>query len=84
MKPPPESRKPVTAGNPEDKKRARKAARLAQNFSVRERLLKGTCILLIFIKFDFSRADELVVYLINHNYSAIYILLRPDGSLISF
>jgi hypothetical protein len=73
MKPPPESRKPVTAGNPEDKKRARKAARLAQNFSVRERLLKGTCFLLILINFDFSRADELVVYLVNHNYYVQFI-----------
>ncbi|KAJ1696589.1 hypothetical protein LUZ63_005101 [Rhynchospora breviuscula] len=40
MKPPPVSRKPVITGNPDDKKRARKAARLAQNLSVRERLLK--------------------------------------------
>ncbi|KAJ4787021.1 Zinc finger (C3HC4-type RING finger) family protein [Rhynchospora pubera] len=39
-KPPPVSRKPVVTGNPDDKKRARKAARLAQNLSVRERLLK--------------------------------------------
>lgn len=43
MKPPPVSRKPVITGNPEDKKRARKAARFAQNFSVREKLLKGMC-----------------------------------------
>jgi hypothetical protein len=68
MKPPPESRKSVTTGNPEDKKHARREARLAQNFSVRERLLKGTCILLILIKFDISGADELVVYLINHKH----------------
>ncbi|XP_020107440.1 E3 ubiquitin-protein ligase ORTHRUS 2 [Ananas comosus] len=40
MKPPPVSRKPVITGKPEDGKRARKAQRLAQNLSVRERLLK--------------------------------------------
>ncbi|XP_073014032.1 E3 ubiquitin-protein ligase ORTHRUS 2-like [Typha latifolia] len=40
MKPPPVSRKPVITGNPDDQKRARKAVRLAQNTSVREKLLK--------------------------------------------
>ncbi|XP_058092902.1 E3 ubiquitin-protein ligase ORTHRUS 2-like [Magnolia sinica] len=45
-KPPPLSRKPVATGNPEDRKRARKAIRRAQNLSVREKLLKEfSCLL---------------------------------------
>ncbi|KAF5205145.1 E3 ubiquitin-protein ligase orthrus [Thalictrum thalictroides] len=39
-KPPPLSRKSVDTGNPEERKRARKAISKAQNLSVRERLLK--------------------------------------------
>ncbi|KAJ0047793.1 hypothetical protein Pint_16981 [Pistacia integerrima] len=39
-KPPPPSKKPVGTGNPEDRKRIRKAIRQAQNTSVREKLLK--------------------------------------------
>ncbi|KAJ0988731.1 hypothetical protein J5N97_007087 [Dioscorea zingiberensis] len=39
MKPPPASRRSVVTGNPEDRKRARKAIRLAQNNTFRERLL---------------------------------------------
>ncbi|XP_068642065.1 E3 ubiquitin-protein ligase ORTHRUS 2-like [Aristolochia californica] len=39
-RPSPTSRKSVQTANPEDRKRARKAIRQAQNFSVRERLLK--------------------------------------------
>ncbi|GAV82875.1 YDG_SRA domain-containing protein/zf-C3HC4_2 domain-containing protein [Cephalotus follicularis] len=39
-KPPPLSKKPVGATNPEDRKRSRKAIRQAQNTSVREKLLK--------------------------------------------
>ncbi|KAF6169743.1 hypothetical protein GIB67_004135 [Kingdonia uniflora] len=39
-KPPPLSRKSVTAGNPEDRKRARKTLK-TQNMSVREKLVKG-------------------------------------------
>ncbi|OVA09685.1 zinc finger protein [Macleaya cordata] len=45
-KPPPVSRKPVETLNPEDRKRARKAIKQAQNFSIRERLLKEfSCLL---------------------------------------
>ncbi|KAJ3683255.1 hypothetical protein LUZ60_013482 [Juncus effusus] len=40
MKPAPVSRKPVSTGNPEDNKRARKLARVAHNISVSHRLLK--------------------------------------------
>ncbi|XP_068636646.1 E3 ubiquitin-protein ligase ORTHRUS 2-like [Aristolochia californica] len=40
---PPTSRKAVQSANPEDRKRARKAIRQAQNLSVRERLLKEFC-----------------------------------------
>ncbi|KAM0936010.1 putative [histone H3]-lysine(4) N-trimethyltransferase chromatin regulator PHD family [Dioscorea sansibarensis] len=40
MKPPPVSRRPVVTGNPEDRKRAKKAIRLAQNNTFRERLFK--------------------------------------------
>ncbi|KAJ0105303.1 hypothetical protein Patl1_19707 [Pistacia atlantica] len=39
-KTPPPSKKPVGTGNPEDRKRIRKAIRQAQNTSVREKLLK--------------------------------------------
>ncbi|XP_077212110.1 E3 ubiquitin-protein ligase ORTHRUS 2-like [Tasmannia lanceolata] len=39
-KPPPMSRKQVNTGNPEDRKRARKAIKQAQNISVRDKLLK--------------------------------------------
>lgn len=41
MKPPPVSRKPVVTGNPEDTKKVKKAIRLAQNNTFRERLFKG-------------------------------------------
>ncbi|XP_039123785.1 E3 ubiquitin-protein ligase ORTHRUS 2-like isoform X2 [Dioscorea cayenensis subsp. rotundata] len=40
MKPPPVSRKPVVTGNPEDTKKVKKAIRLAQNNTFRERLFK--------------------------------------------
>ncbi|XP_038989370.1 E3 ubiquitin-protein ligase ORTHRUS 2-like [Phoenix dactylifera] len=40
MKPPPISKKPVTAVNPEESKRVKRAIRHAQSISVREKLLK--------------------------------------------
>ncbi|OVA17365.1 zinc finger protein [Macleaya cordata] len=45
-KPPPLSRKPMDSENPEERKRARRAIKLAQNLSVREKLLKEfSCLL---------------------------------------
>lgn len=41
MKPPPISKKPVTAVNPEDRKIVKHAMRNAQSTSVMQRLLKG-------------------------------------------
>ncbi|XP_019167507.1 PREDICTED: E3 ubiquitin-protein ligase ORTHRUS 2-like isoform X3 [Ipomoea nil] len=44
--PPPSKQKQVVEGNPEDRKRARKAIKRAQHISLKERLLKGfSCLL---------------------------------------
>lgn len=47
--PPPPSRKQVTTGNPDERKRIRREIRSSQHISVKEKLLKGLVPLLFFI-----------------------------------